>query len=103
MRCILKPSIRIRRFVLFRDQPLIDYFKKYRTQHGLLQRADPNQCHSESTINVRQEIRHDSQKADFVHWGEITIKAGPAKLRFFRTLRAPDDVDEYLLPPVGIV
>ena len=66
MRCILKPSIRIRRLVLFRDQPLIDYFKNYRTQHGLLQRADPNQCHS--TINVRQEIRHDPQKTDFVHW-----------------------------------
>ena len=34
----------------------------------------------------------------------LTLSIGmAAKLRFFRTLRAPHDVDEYLLPPVGIV
>ena len=86
---------------LFRDQPLIDYFKKYRAQHGLLQRAGPNQCRS--TVNARQEHRMDGKKEEFVQWEEAAINAGPAKLRFFRTLRVPDNADKYLLPPVGIV
>lgn len=96
----LTPSIRIRHLV-FRDQPLIDYFKNYRTQHGLLQRADSNQCRS--TVNVHQEHRTDTKKSGFVQWEEATINAGPAKLRFFRTLRVPDNADKYLLPPVSIV
>ena len=101
MCCFLTASIRIRRLVVVRDQPLIDYFKKYRTQHGLLQRADPNQCCS--TVNAHQELRNDTKKTQFVNWTETSIKAGPAKLRFFRTLRVPDNADKYLLPPVGIV
>ena len=84
-----------------RDQSLIDYFKNYRTQHGLLQRADPNQCRS--TVNAHQEQRNDTKKDSLVEWEEATIYAGPAKLRFFRTLRVPDNADNYLLPPVGIV
>ena len=87
--------------MLTRDQPLIDYFKNYRTQHGLLQRADPNQCHS--TVNAHQEYRNDTKKAQPVQWEEAAINAGPAKLRFFRTLRVPDNAEKYLLPPVGIV
>jgi len=93
--------IRIRRLLVFRDQPLINYFKNYRTQHGLLQRADPNQCRS--TVSAHKEQRNDTKKAQFVQWEEATINAGPAKLRFFRTLRVPDNADRYLLPPVGIV
>ena len=84
-----------------RDQPLIEYFKNYRTQHGLLQHADPNQCHS--TLGASQEHRYDTKKAHSIQWEEATINAGPAKLRFFRTLRVPDNADKYLLPPVGIV
>ena len=95
MYCFLTPSIRIRRLLVFRDQPLIDYFKNYRTQHGLLQRADPNQCRS--TANANQVHQHDTKKAHSIHWEEATINAGPAKLRFFRTLRVPDNADKYLL------
>jgi hypothetical protein len=102
MCCFLTTSIRIRRLVVFtRDQPLIDYFKNYRTQHGLLQRAGPNQ--SRSTLGARREQRYDTKKAQSVQWEEAIINAGPAKLRFFRTLRVPDNADKYLLPPVGIV
>ena len=86
---------------MFRDQPLIDYFKNYRTQHGLVQRADTNQCRS--TVNAHQERRIDKKKDQSVHWEEATINAGPANLRFFRTLRVPDNADKFLLPPVGIV
>jgi hypothetical protein len=86
---------------VFRDQPLIDYFKNYRTQHGLLQRADPNQ--SRSTVDTHREYRFDNKKNQSVDWEEETINAGPAKLQFFRTLRVPDNADKYLLPPVGIV
>ena len=101
MCCFPTSSIQIRRLVVFtRDQPLIDYFKNFRTQHGLLQRADPNQCRS--TVNTHQEGRLD-KKDQIVRWEESTIDAGPAKLRFFRTLRVPDNADKYLLPPVGIV
>ena len=101
MCCFLTPNIRTQCFAVFRDQPLIDYFKNYRTQHGLLQRADPNQCRS--TVDTRREYRFDNKKNQSVDWEEETINAGPAKLRFFRTLRVPDNADKYLLPPVGIV
>ncbi|SRR6266576_1348079 len=98
MCCFLTPSIRIRRLVVFRNQPLVDYFKNYRTQHELLQRAE-----SRSNVNTHEEHRHDTKHNQPVHWEEATIKAGPAELRFFRTLRVPDNAKKYLLPPVGIV
>jgi hypothetical protein len=98
MSCFLTPSIRIRRLVVFRDQPLVDYFKNYRTQHGLIPRTD-----SRSTVKAHEEHRHDTKKAQSVYWEETSINAGPAKLRFFRTLRVPDNAKKYLLPPVGIV
>ena len=86
----------------FRDQPLVEYFKNYRAQHGLLpQRLDQNQ--SCSTVHSQNETRHDVKNTRSVSWKEETIHAGPAKLRFFRTLRVPDNADKYLLPPVSTV
>ena len=66
-------------------QTLADYFKAYRSFHKLLERKPP----SSSKICLSYEKEH-------------YVQIGPAKLKFNRTLRIPDDAKEYLLPPVGV-
>lgn len=65
-------------------QTLADYFKAYRSYHKLLEREPP----SSSKNCLSYEIDH-------------YVQVGPARLKFNRTLRIPDDAEEYLLPPVG--
>ena len=99
MDCYLPCYILIQCLLVFRDQPLIDYFKSYRAQHGLLPQR-PDQSQRRSIMHLHNENRYDRKTTGCVNWKEATIHAGPAKLRFFRTLRVPDNADKYLLPPV---
>jgi hypothetical protein len=66
-----------------RTQTFAEYFKAYRTYHKLLNRK-------ESSIS---RIRLCNNK-------EPCVEVGSASLKFHRTLRIPDDAEEYFLPPV---
>ncbi|KAJ6588409.1 hypothetical protein B0H19DRAFT_1248072 [Mycena capillaripes] len=64
------------------EEPLAQYYKDYRRHHGL---APPPRVSSESFLET--------------NWYDSTITAGPAKFRFNRTLRVPDNATNYALPP----
>jgi hypothetical protein len=66
-------------------QTLAEYFKVYRSYHQLL-----DQRPSESTSRIRVSSR-----------GEQYVQVRNAAFVFRRTLRVPDDANEYLLPPVS--
>ncbi|KAJ7625032.1 hypothetical protein DFH06DRAFT_1104309, partial [Mycena polygramma] len=61
------------------EEPLAKYYKDYRRHHGL---APAARSSSESRFK-----------------GADTITVGPAQFTFNRTLRVPDDAENYALPP----
>lgn len=79
------------------DQPLVEYFKAYRSQHELLRLLIKTQ--QTSSKKVSDVIRYDKQASKEVRWKNTAIRAGPAQLQFHRTLRVPDNAEKYLLPP----
>ena len=71
-------------FLCLSTQTLTEYFKEYRSYHKFLERK-------QSSSSRCREYDHD----------ESCVEVGPASLKFHRTLRIPEDADEYLLPPVS--
>ena len=85
------------------DQSFADYFKHYRAFHGFVSPKLGGE--SKATITRHEEIRHDAKsksKDKFVQYEESIVKVGPATLNFQRTLRVPDNAQNYLLPPVSL-
>ncbi|KAH8802010.1 hypothetical protein DL96DRAFT_775149 [Flagelloscypha sp. PMI_526] len=76
------------------NEPLISWYKAYRRFHGLVPTAGRN-----SISTARTEHRAATKGFDVIEWQESSIEAGPATLRFHRTLRVPDDATNYALPP----
>lgn len=85
--------------LIYREQTLTEYFREYRAYHGLL----PPRSTSKSMINTVKQMRYvtgSNSINKFVEYKESTVAVGPAKLKFHRTLRVPDNARNYLLPPV---
>jgi hypothetical protein len=82
---------------VFSKEPLAQYYKDYRRHHG---RAPTARSSSESSLETVDNHAYDIKKAKSVQWNESTITVGPAQFNFKRTLRVPDDADNYALPPV---
>ncbi|KIM75941.1 hypothetical protein PILCRDRAFT_826774 [Piloderma croceum F 1598] len=77
-----------------RNQPLVDYFKQYRSYHKL---SSPSR-QSKSILNS-EKLERLGKTGSVVSYRESAIVVGPAKIQFHRTLRVPDDAKNYLLPP----
>lgn len=77
-----------------RNQTLVDWFKHYRSYHGLL-------SSKKSGINLNQTTGVPKAGTWSTARNEgSTVHLGPANFQFHRTLRVPDDSKTYLLPPV---
>lgn len=81
--------------LLYSDQSLVDYSREYRSFHGLL----GPKAESKSTISRKEQTRYDYDAKKTVDYKDDTVKVGPANLKFHRTLRVPDNVKNYMLPP----
>ncbi|KAF7366533.1 hypothetical protein MSAN_00910600 [Mycena sanguinolenta] len=78
------------------EEPLAQYYKDYRRHHGRVSGAKSS---SESSIETANKQAFDNKKDQFVGWEHCTIKVGPARFNFNRTLRVPDNASTYALPP----
>jgi hypothetical protein len=85
--CLCRPYLYLNTFLIFlvlSTQTLAEYFKEYRSYHKLLERK------LSSSSRFHEYDNHESR-----------VEVGRASFKFHRTLRIPDDADEYLLPPVS--
>ncbi|KAJ6481681.1 hypothetical protein C8R45DRAFT_309655 [Mycena sanguinolenta] len=78
------------------EEPLAQYYKDYRRHHG---RASGAKSSSESSTETVNKEAFDNKKGQLVGWDDCTIKVGPARFHFNRTLRVPDNASTYALPP----
>ncbi|KAJ6588398.1 hypothetical protein B0H19DRAFT_1248064 [Mycena capillaripes] len=79
------------------EEPLAKYYKAYRRHHGL---APTVKSTSESSFKtVDKQAHNKNQKYEYVECNNFNITVGPAQFTFNRTLRVPDDAENYALPP----
>ncbi|KAF7341974.1 Ubiquitin-like domain-containing protein [Mycena venus] len=78
------------------NEPLAQYYKDYRRHHG---RASGAKSSSESSMESIDKQAFDTKKKNIVQWNSSTITVGPARFNFNRTLRVPDNANNYALPP----
>jgi hypothetical protein len=79
------------------NEPLAQYYKDYRRHHG---RAPTVKSSSESSFKTDNKEAYDYKKSKLMQWNNSTITVGPAQFTFNRTLRVPDNANNYALPPV---
>ncbi|KAF7986960.1 hypothetical protein HWV62_3 [Athelia sp. TMB] len=74
-----------------------NYFRQYRTYNKMLEPKNSSKC----SITHQKQFRSVTEAGSWsaVQYKESTIGLGPAKIRFQRTLRVPDNAKTYLLPP----
>ncbi|KAJ7845700.1 hypothetical protein B0H14DRAFT_2584529 [Mycena olivaceomarginata] len=75
------------------NEPLAQYYKDYRRHHG---RASGAKSLSDSSID---DEAFNTKKKSIVRGESSTITVGPARFKFNRTLRVPDNANRYALPP----
>ncbi|KAJ6588408.1 hypothetical protein B0H19DRAFT_1248071 [Mycena capillaripes] len=78
------------------EEPLAQYYKAYRRHHG---RIPAVKSISESNFKTVDKKAYDSKNQKTVEWNNSTITVGPARFAFNRTLRVPDNAENYSLPP----
>ncbi|KAF7366532.1 Ubiquitin-like domain-containing protein [Mycena sanguinolenta] len=77
-------------------EPLAKYYKDYRRYHGLTPTARSS---SESSVDTVETCVYDAKKGKYLRRNDSTVTVGPATFKFNRTLRVPDNAQNYALPP----
>ncbi|KAJ7696870.1 hypothetical protein B0H14DRAFT_3174539 [Mycena olivaceomarginata] len=77
------------------NEPLAQYYKDYRRHHG---RASGAKSLSDSSID---DEAFNTKKKSIVREESSTITVGPARFKFNRTLRVPNNANRYALRPVS--
>ncbi|KAH8817860.1 hypothetical protein DL96DRAFT_1751790 [Flagelloscypha sp. PMI_526] len=78
------------------NEPLVVWCKGYRRHHGL---APIPKNSSRSQLNSRMQKGPYGTDRSEVTWYDASIDVGPARFRFHRTLRVPDDGTRCAHPP----
>jgi len=82
-----------------RDEPLAHFYRAYRHENGL---GVTKPVKSESKLSKWEDTAMN-KSGKMVTWDQSSIAVGPARFKFNRTLRVPDDAANYALPPVRSV